>query len=139
MRSEVPTSLIRSRGRSAHVRDRYASGSTSLKRSEAPIWKGAALPNRPWIATIASPTVVIKPNSTGIASQNLARLMRPSKRNRYQVQSMPKPPEAGRIPPTGTLVARESPWVRSIPQQLVDAGLGAGALVNALHDHGAGG
>src|SRR5215469_959019 len=28
---------------------------------------------------------------------------------------------------------------RSVPQQLVDRGLGAGALVDPLHDHGAGG
>src|SRR5512139_71679 len=85
----------------------------------------------------ASPTVIIKPNSTGIASHILARLMRPSKRNRYQVQSIRDAPGAyARI----RYVSRAGKtWVRSVPQQLVDAGLGAGALVDALHDHGAGG
>src|SRR4051794_30787216 len=110
MRSDVPSSLIKSRGRSAHVRDRYASGSTSLKRSLAPKWKGAALPNRLWIAMITSPTDIIEPNRTTIASHNLARLIRPSKRKRNQVQSMRNAPEGGRNAAyPGRLVAREKP------------------------------
>src|SRR6266568_3467176 len=96
-------------------------------------------PNRLWIAMITSPTDIIKPNRTTIASHNLARLMRPSKRKRNHVQSMPKAPEDGRMPPTRYIGRAGKSPVRLIPQQLVDAGLGAGALVDALDDHRAGG
>src|SRR6185312_13715933 len=40
-----------------------------------------------------------------------------------------------RVMETASFIAR----LVLIPQQFVDAGLGAGALVDALHDHGAGG
>src|SRR5215207_5026297 len=65
--------------------------------------------------------------------------MRLSKRKRYQVQSIPKTPGGHRMPPTRYVSRAGKSPVRSVPQQLVDAGLGAGALVDALHDHGAGG
>src|ERR1700675_145067 len=72
------------------------------------------------------------------ASQYLARLIRPSKRNRYRVQSIAA---SGRQEqPTVRKVGRLKPaWVRLIPQQLVDAGFGPGSLVDPLDDHGAGG
>src|SRR5438128_315223 len=139
MSSDVLNSLIKSRGRSANVRDRYASGSTSLKRYLAPKWKDGGPPNRLWIAMITNPTDIINPNRTTIASHNLARLIRPSKRNRYQVQSMPKAPDGGRMPSIRYVSRAGQSPVRLVPQQLVDAGFGAGALVDALHDHGAGG
>src|SRR5215213_3096614 len=65
--------------------------------------------------------------------------MRPWKRKRYQVQSIPEAPGGRRMPPTRYVSRAGKSPVRSVPQQLVDAGLGAGALVDALHDHGAGG
>src|SRR5690242_18164337 len=103
----------------------------------------------------------IQPNMTRLPSQNLARLMRPSKLNRYQVQftaiserGTPADSEIGRFRGApGSVAAYPLPLKgggqvggratanpgKSIAQQLVDAGLGAGALVDALDDDGAGG
>src|SRR5690242_1600713 len=78
----------------------------------------------------------IHPTRMGNDSLYLARLMRPPKEKRYQFQSMRPSPEGG--------AARAPDYCRpwrgpgSVPQQLVDAGLGAGALVDAFHDDGAG-
>ena len=57
---------------------------------------------------ITVPNVIIRPSSTSPPSHNLARSMRPSKRNRYHVQSMRNTPDGGRIPQPGTLVASAS-------------------------------
>src|SRR5262252_6564346 len=101
---------------------------------------------------------IIQPTMAIPASQYLARLMRPSKLNRCPIQSMTI---------SGRRGSRSGYWSRlrvcrfelgvtsyfqeegahvrcfgsreSIPQQLVDAGLGAGSLVDALDDDGAGG
>src|SRR5215510_9254464 len=61
---------------------------------------------------VASPAAMV-------ASHQGLRLMRPLKLNRRSVR----------------LTLHLAP--RSIPEKLVDRGLGAGSLINGLHDHGA--
>src|SRR5437660_11354289 len=57
---------------------------------------------------------VIQPRMINVASQYLARLMRPSKRNRNQSQSMCKAPDVGRCP-RFRLCARR--WASTAPNK----------------------
>src|SRR3954469_19544986 len=91
----------------------------------------------PPMATIAA-SKPIPPRITSIACQKLPRVIRPLKLNRYQAQSIAIS-ERGILPRCGSWSPQPWFWFASVPQQLVDRGLGTGALVDALHDDGAGG
>src|SRR3982074_74580 len=81
----------------------------------------------------------IQSRFAGPSATQRARLMRSSKLNRNQFQSIADTPDGGSRPRSGRLVASAAFGSISVPQQLVDAGFGAGAFVHALDDHSAGG
>src|SRR5260370_38406550 len=81
----------------------------SMGRGCPPIPKAMPMPASSVSANIIQQRIISP------ASQYLARLIRPSKRNRYQVQSIAQAPKVGKNPTSGPLVDASMGSVRIRP------------------------
>src|SRR5664279_3945221 len=126
-------------------------GNSAAGASSSVNWIDAEMPTRltesgpvamPWLRQMTvsnSSEKIIAHRIIKLASQYLPRLMRPSNPNRNDLVSIARPPDGRKCPAVRNVGRVRQVSVRLIPQQLVDAGFGAGALVDPLDDDRAGG